>query len=100
LASFNGIIQYVSYEDFGVEPCLLNVNQARKSVGLKTQSQKKCGIQTKDQVFSWVKTQIKYQWPTKILKSGPRKGLCINLPECFDMADAYVIARAGFCTLS
>ena len=99
LASFNGIIQYVSYEDFGVEPGLLNVNQARKSVGLKVQSQKKCGIQTKDQVFSWVNTQIKYPWPTKVLKSGPRKGMVINLPECFDMADAYVVAQAGYCTL-
>ncbi|HIF38031.1 MAG TPA: hypothetical protein EYQ69_02070 [Gemmatimonadetes bacterium] len=99
LASFNGIIQYVSYEDFRIEPCLLNVNQARKSVGLKTRPAKKCGIQTKDQVFNWVITQIDFDWPTRVLKSGPRKGLIINLPECFDMADAYVVAKAGHCTL-
>ena len=38
---------------------------------------------------------VAYQWPVKILKSGPRKGLEILQPGCYDMADAYVIAKAN-----
>jgi Holliday junction resolvasome RuvABC endonuclease subunit len=96
LASFNGIIQYVCFEVFAKEPALLNVNKARKSLRIQTHTQKKCGISIKEQVFKWVTQNINYPWPTKILKSGPRKGLEINLEECYDIADAYVIARAGF----
>ena len=35
------------------------------------------------------------KWPTKILKSGPNKGQKRICNEAYDMADAYVIARAG-----
>ena len=96
LAMFNGIIQYVANESIGVQPQLLNVNQARKAIGLKVQSQKKCGIPTKEQVMNFVKPMINFNWPTKTLQSGPRKGMTIDIPECYDMADAYVIAKAGF----
>ena len=97
LASYNGIIQFVVYRTLGVYPELLNVNQARKSIGLKVLSKKKCGIDTKQQVLDWVSSEEpSLDWPTKILSSGPRKGVTINIPQCFDMADAYVIARAGF----
>ena len=82
------------------EPTLLNVNKARKSLHIKTITQKKCGISIKDQVFKWVFEDINYSWPTKILKSGPRKGQKINLDECYDIADAYVIAKAGFVHLN
>ena len=36
-----------------------------------------------------------FEWPVKTFKSGPRKDMrCID-PIAYDMADAYVIARAG-----
>jgi hypothetical protein len=34
-------------------------------------------------------------WPTKILKSGPRKGQEVLEIGCYDMADAYVIAASS-----
>ena len=65
-------------------------------LNIKIMRKKKCGIDTKQQVFNWVKGELpKFKWPTKILKSGPRRGEEILLPECLDMSDAYVIARAG-----
>ena len=39
-------------------------------------------------------------WPKKTIASGKRKGLVIDSPYCFDLADAYVIAQAGFVKLS
>jgi len=96
LASFNGIVQYISYSVFDVYPIMINVNKARKSLGIKTLRKKKCGIDTKEQVFNWVKSELpKFDWPTKIMKSGKRKGKKILIPECLDMSDAFVIARAG-----
>ena len=97
LASFNGIVQYISYHVFDIYPIMINVNKARKALDIKLMQKKKCGIDTKDQVFNWVKNEIpNLDWPTKIMKSGPRRGQEVLIPECLDMSDAYVIARAGF----
>jgi Holliday junction resolvasome RuvABC endonuclease subunit len=95
LARFNGIVSYLAQQEFYCAPEYINVNVARKSVGLKIISKKKGGKPTKEQVFDWVRSKISYSWPTKILKSGPRKGQKIFEPGCFDMADAYVISLAG-----
>ena len=95
LARFNGIVSYLSQSVFEVEPVFLNVNNARKAVGLKLIRKSKGGAPTKLQVFDWVSAQIDYDWPEKILKSGPRKGQTILNPVCYDMADAFVIAKSG-----
>lgn len=95
LARFNGIISYIAQEQFFCMPEFLNVNVARKAVGLKIISKRKGGAPTKEQVLDWVKEKITCDWPTKTLKSGPRKDLTIPDPGCYDMADAYVIALAG-----
>ena len=95
LSRFNGIVSYLSQSVFNVEPVFLNVNNARRSVGLKIIRKSKGGADTKLQVLEWVKSQINHDWPKKTLKSGPRKGLTIIDPVCYDMADAYVIARSG-----
>ena len=73
------------------------MNNARKQVGMKLIRKSKGGKPTKEQVLDWVQCEIidKSVWPTKKLKSGPRKGVVILDPVCYDMADAYVIARAG-----
>jgi hypothetical protein len=96
LARFNGIVSYLTYQQFDFEPEYVNVNAARKSVGLKIIRKSKGGAPAKEQVQEWVSKQIDFKWPTKELKSGPRKGMVILEPGCYDAADAYVIARAGF----
>ena len=94
LARFNGIISYESYQITGTIPKFLNVNSARKTVGLKLD--RKSDVKTKDQVLEWVKDSVSFDWPTKILKSGPRKGMTILEKGCYDIADAYVISLAGY----
>ena len=96
--NFNGIISYISHEVFKIDPIFLNVNSARRSLGILLVRKKDGGSPTKEQVLKWVTGEIldqDYSWPKKTLKSGPRKGLEILIPECYDMADAYVMARAG-----
>ena len=98
LARFNGIVSFICYQVFGFEPAFINVNAARKSLGIKIERERKCGISTKEQVRSWVDSNMgstEYQWPIKILKSGPRKDQHIFDPVCYDIADAFVIAQAG-----
>ena len=94
LARFNGIASWLSYECTKVKPGFINVNHARKTVGLKIN--RKSDLSTKEQVFEWVKTNGMegFQWPMKTLKSGPRKGRVIFDDSCYDISDAFVIARA------
>ena len=96
LAAWNGICQYLSYQVFHVHPEVLNVARARKLLQIKTQSKKKTGIPVKDQVFAWVTEHLNAKWPTKVLQSGPRKGKEVILDEAKDMADAWVVAKAGY----
>ena len=77
-----------------LEPQFINVNIARKNIGLKIDRKSK--LTTKEQIFKWVENRAEIDWPMKVLKSGPRKGVIIPSPGCYDMADAYVIASAGF----
>ena len=95
LARFNGIVSYLTSQVFSCEPEYINVNVARKAVGLKIVSKRKGGAPTKEQVFKWASEKIVHDWPVKILKSGPRKGTTVLDDSRFDMADAYVIALAG-----
>jgi len=98
LARFNGIVSYICFNSFGFEPEYINVNVARKAVGLKMLSKKKCALSAKQQVFNWAKMQFfDYKWPSKVLKSGPNKGNTVLISGCYDMADAYVIAKASTC---
>ena len=98
LARFNGMVSYQTYVSTGVHPDYINVNTARKSLGIKLD--RKSDVSTKDQIYQWVvsdlsKTNTNVDWPFKILKSGPRKGLRILDPAAYDMSDAYVIGKAG-----
>ena len=93
LARFNGIISYICYDRFNMKPDHINVNVARKSVGLKLD--RKSDKTTKEQVLEWVSSKIPdHVWETRVLKSGPRKGQTVVSDGCFDSADAYVIASA------
>lgn len=99
LARFNGIVSYVCSQEFFKDPIYINVNNARKTLEIKIKRQKVVNKSTKDQVWEWVSDKLKntnFDWPMKTLKSGPRKNQTILDPSCYDMADAYVIAMAGF----
>ena len=98
LAQFNGIVRWICHDDLKIEVESINVNTARKIVGLKID--RKSDRSTKDQVHNWVCDDIEssntiIEWPYKILKSGPRKGQRILDPAAYDMSDAYVICKAG-----
>jgi|TARA_R110000824_G_scaffold62352_4_gene165161 Holliday junction resolvasome RuvABC endonuclease subunit len=94
LAQFNGVIRWICHESLSVPVTSLNVNSARKLVGLKIDRKNK-EKNTKQQVLEWVADNMpKIEWPTKILKSGPNKGKERTCNEAYDMADAYVIGRA------
>ena len=95
LARFNGVISYICQRDLDVTPEFINVNIARKSIGLKIN--KKSSMTTKEQIFDWVNNRVNFSWPQKVLKSGPRKGKQVLEPGCYDAADAYVIALSA-CT--
>ena len=91
LARYNGMCSLIAYEIFGVQPVYINVNEARKCLGIKI----KRGENTKEKVLQWAQGACIFSWPTKILKSGPRRNLEILDPKCYDMADALVTATAG-----
>lgn len=98
LARFNGMVSYQAYKILDIHPDYVNVNTARKLVGLKIN--RKSEKTTKDQVYEWVTNDLKLSntkvtWPFKILKSGPRKGIEILDTAAYDMSDAYVICKAG-----
>jgi Holliday junction resolvasome RuvABC endonuclease subunit len=100
LAAFNGITQYICEDELGITPALISVSACRSLVGIKTVSKKKAGKDVKEQVFEWVSAHLEYNWPTKILQSGPRKGQKIIINEARDMADAWVVAKAGLVKLA
>ena len=96
LARFNGIVSYIAYELSGLTPVYLNVNSIRKTLGIKID--KNSSIEKKEQVRIWVDNHLQNQlrWPTKTLKSGPRKGETILSSVCYDMADSFAVALAGY----
>lgn len=96
LARFNGIVSYILYDISGLTPVYLNVNSARKLLGVKIDKNSK--TDKKEQVRQWVDNYTLNQlaWPTKVLKSGPDKGKTRLCSYCFDMADSYIVALAGF----
>lgn len=95
LAQFNGVVRWICYSDLNCQVESINVNSARKSVGLKID--KKSKKKTKEQVLEWVALkESTIKWPEKVLKNGPNKGQTKKLESCYDMADAYVIGKAHF----
>lgn len=96
LAKFNGIVSYICVEQFSTEPVFFNVNSARKILGISLKRKRDGGGPTKEQILDWAKNNVKYKWPDKKLKSGPRKGLVVTDPRSYDMIDAYIVARSGY----
>jgi len=96
LAQFNGTVRWICSEEFDIKPEAINVNTARKTIGLKIDKKDKSKT-TKEKVLEWVaRDNPSITWPTKILKSGPNKGKKRVCTESYDMADAYVIGKSYF----
>ena len=94
LAKFNGIISHITFELTGIKPTFINVNVARKTLGIKID--KTLQKDKKEQVMDWVSLDLGgYDWPTKVISRGKNKGLVKYEKFCYDIADAYVICKAG-----
>ncbi len=95
LAQFNGVVQWIAYEIFNLSPEPINVNRARKIVGLKIN--RKSEKTTKEQVAQWVlQDSDNISFPVREVTRGRNKGQCVITNESYDMADAYVIAKASY----
>lgn len=93
LAQFNGVVRWICFEAFNIEPVSINVNAARKAIGLKVD--KKLNASTKEQVLAWVTNEEPdINWPVKEISRGRNKGQLQLESWSYDMADSYVIGRA------
>ena len=96
LNRFNGMVSYIARSNLDIPVHMANVITARKQIGLKLI--KKSPISTKDQVLTWVKGHAEmesFDWPKKVMKSGPSKGEVRDEVFCYDIADAFVVAYWG-----
>lgn len=95
LARFNGIVSYIAYKHLGLEPIYINVNEARKVVGIKIDKKDKIKS-TKEKIFEQVQPRLPtVKWQYKTIKTGKRKGENVLDDASYDMADAWIIASAG-----
>ena len=85
LGRFNGIVSWISYKIFGFEPQYIGASTARKALGIKVQR----GENAKEIVLKRV-MELENTFSVEYTPHGnPVAG-------CYDRADAYVIARAGY----
>lgn len=85
LSRFNGVVSWICYKAFDIEPEYIAATSARKSVGIKVPK----GAKAKQCVVEYVVDNV----PDVLIeytKHGNPK------PQCFDKADSWVIARAGW----
>jgi|LakMenEpi03Aug12_release.lakeMendotaPanAssembly.Ray.scaffolds.fasta_scaffold1197885_1 hypothetical protein len=86
LSRFNGAVSCICHRLFGGDENLVNPVVARKSVGIQINYKDKSKT-TKDKIYEVVSSRISFDWPRT--KTGAVK------PQCYDMADAYVVAMHG-----
>ena len=85
LSRFNGIVSWVCYEVFELQPELLAAASARKLAGVV----KKKGENAKEKSFEFVVDTVP-EFVVEYTKFGnPRPGM-------YDKSDSYIIAKAGF----
>lgn len=99
LARMNGALSYACASFFDVPLKNIDVNEARKKLGIKIVREKICGINKKEQVKRALDgileaSKQKIVWTNKILKGGPRKGQEVLADGVYDEVDAIVIGLA------
>jgi glycerol kinase len=85
LSRFNGVVSWICYRTFDIEPEYIAATSARKSVGIKVPK----GVKAKQQVIKYVVDNVPDVSIEYTKHGNPR-------PQCFDKADSWVIARAGW----
>jgi len=84
LQRFNGVVSWLAYEIFEIEPKYIGATSARKLCGIKVPR----GQKAKQVVLEYL---IKNEPAFKIeytIHGNPK-------PECYDKADAIIVAKAG-----
>lgn len=84
LASFNGILSWICYEVYELEPVYIAAPSARKSCGIKIPK----GQKAKEVVLQYL-LDNEPAFKIEYTRTGKPK------PYCYDMADSLVIAKAG-----
>jgi hypothetical protein len=85
LSRFNGIVSWICYRQYAIEPIYLAAVSARKTCGITVPR----GTKAKEVVIQHILDNV----PDVLIeytKHGNPK------PHCFDKADSWVIARAGW----
>ena len=85
LSKFNGVVSWLCYNTFGLEPEYMSANSARKSCGIKVERGKKA----KEVVLKFVLDNVDGFEGQYTRSNNPK-------PGSYDRADSYVIARAGY----
>jgi hypothetical protein len=84
LTKFNGIVSWLCYEVFGIEPEYIPATSARKKCGITI----KRGTKAKEQVIAFL-LDNEPDFSIEYTRTGKPK------PYCYDQADSLIIARAG-----
>jgi hypothetical protein len=85
LSRFNGVVSWICYRLFAIEPEYLAATSARKACGIKVPK----GTKAKQVVLKYVLDNVP-EVVVEYTKHGNPK------PASFDRADSYVIAQAGY----
>ncbi len=85
LTRFNGIVSWLLFELFEIEPKFIGASSARKQVGIKVPRGQKAKQVVLEKLLDTEPT-FKIEYTSK---GNPK-------PESYDRADAIVIARAGY----
>jgi hypothetical protein len=85
LSRFNGIVSWLCYETYELKPEYIAATTARKKCGIKIPK----GVKAKQVVIQYIVDNVP-DVSIEYTKHGNPK------PQCYDMADSWVIARAGW----
>ncbi len=85
LTKFNGIVSWIAWDKFGTTPEYIAAVSARKEIGLTVQK----GKRGKDVVMEYMLDKETW-FQVEYGRTGKIK------PHFYDMADSFVVAKAGF----
>ena len=85
LSRFNGIVSWLCYEIFKLEPEYIAATSARKKCGITIPK----GSKAKQVVIKYVIDNVPDVLINYTKQGNPK-------PGCYDMADSWVVARAGY----
>lgn len=95
LAKMNALVSYMARNTFGSDCIDVNVNSARKILGIKTDKKDK-SLTTKEKVrIAALALYPDLPLRKHIAKTGKQKGLEVIDKSCADEIDAWILVRAG-----